>query len=75
MPVGANGCVTPRMQTRNRKVATTSNTKAATTLYSPMIAGPPAVLAEAAGPAVRLAGEDDVKHDRTGDRAEHLCDP
>ena len=34
-PVGANGWVTPRMQTRNRNVPTTSKTKAETTLYSP----------------------------------------
>ena len=39
-PVGANGCVTPRMQTRNRKVPTTSNTKADTTLYSPIYPAP-----------------------------------
>ena len=35
----------------------------------------PAVLAEPAGPALRLAGEDDIEHERADDRARDLRDP
>ena len=39
------------------------------------IARAPAVLAEPAGPALRLAGQDEIEHDRGDDRAENLGDP
>ncbi len=39
------------------------------------IAFAPAVLAQAAVPALRLAGQDDVENDRAYDRAEDLRDP
>ena len=74
-PVGAIGCVTPRMQTRNRKVATTSNTKAEHGVVLAEVARAPAVLAEPAVPPLSLAGQDEIEHDRGDDCAEHLGDP
>ncbi len=74
-PFGMKGWVTPRMVTRNRNVATTSNTKAENDVVLAEIAGAPAVLAEPAGPAGRLARKDEIEHAGADERAENLGDP
>src|SRR5208283_639778 len=39
------------------------------------VARPPAVLPESARPALRFAGQDEIEHGRSDDRAKDLCDP
>ena len=74
-PVGANGWVTPRMQTRNRNVADHLEHEGRDDAVFADIARAPAVLAERASPPLRLAGQDEIEHDRCDDRPENLRDP